>query len=101
MRLALAPLHSSAVDVHRCSDIGVAHQFLLHLERSSSLIKQTPKGVPECVPADVTYATAFGCGRYMPLPHSPRLPRHRACLEGARENPVVRLRELVGAIRGH
>ena len=26
----------------------MAHQFLLHLERSSSLVKQTPESVPEC-----------------------------------------------------
>jgi hypothetical protein len=29
VRLALALLHGLAVDVHRCSDIGVAHKFLL------------------------------------------------------------------------
>ena len=51
--LALALFHGLAVDVHRRSDIGMAHQFLLHLERSPSLVEKAPERVAECVPADV------------------------------------------------
>src|SRR6266576_1406367 len=76
----------------------MAHQFLLHLERSSSLVQKTPEGMAERVPADVTYAAAYGRGRDMPLLHSPRLPRHRACLEGTREDPVVGFVELRRAL---
>jgi hypothetical protein len=87
VRLAFALFHGLAVDVHRRSDIGMAHQFVLHLERSPSLVEKTPERVAECVPADVTYAAPDRGGPDMPLLHSPRLPRHRACLEGTRECP--------------
>jgi hypothetical protein len=40
----------------------MAHQFLLHLERTSSLAQKTPEGVAECLPTDVAYAAADGCG---------------------------------------
>ena len=46
----------------RCSDIGMAHQFLLQLERSPGLAQKTPEGVAECVPTDAAYAAADGCG---------------------------------------
>jgi len=32
-----------------CWAIGMAHQFLLHLERSPSLVDKTPESVAECV----------------------------------------------------
>ncbi len=37
----------------------MAHQFLLHLDRSSSLVQKTPEGVAEGVPTDVTYVAAL------------------------------------------
>jgi hypothetical protein len=83
---------------HRGADIGVAHEFLLHVDRSSSLVQKTPESVAEGVPADVTYAAAYGYGRDMPLSHSPGLPRRRACLEGTREYPVLGLVELRRAL---
>jgi len=43
MCLALARLHGFSVDVHGGSYVGMAHQFLLHLERSPSLV-QTDSG---------------------------------------------------------
>jgi hypothetical protein len=75
VRLALALLHGLAVDVHRCSDIGIAHQFLLNLEWSHSLVQKTPEGMTEGVPTDVTYAAAHGCGPDMPLTR-----RHKICI---------------------
>ena len=62
MCLALARLHGFSVDVHGRSDVGMAHQFLLHLERSPSLVQKTPEGVAERVPTDVAYAAADSCG---------------------------------------
>src|SRR5262249_39395954 len=94
MRLAFALFHGLAVDVHRCSDVGMAHQFLLHFDRSPSLIKKTPEGVAESVPAYAAYATAFGCGADMSLLQSPRLPGQRTSLERARENPILGILEL-------
>jgi hypothetical protein len=41
---------------------GMAHQFLLQLERSPCLVQKTPEGVAECVPTDAAYAAADGCG---------------------------------------
>jgi len=38
----------------------MAHQFLLHLERTLSLAQNTPEGMAECVPTDVAYAAADG-----------------------------------------
>ena len=75
VRLALALLHGFAINVHCCSDVGMAHEFLLHFQRSPSLVKKTPKSVAECVPANMTYAAADGRGTNMPLLYSPRLPR--------------------------
>jgi len=62
MCLTIALLDGFSVDVHRCSDVAMAHQFLLHLERSPSLVQKTPEGVAECVPTDAAYAAADGCG---------------------------------------
>jgi hypothetical protein len=76
----------------------MAHQFLLHLERSPSLVKKTPEGVAECVPTDVTYTAADRGGSDMPLLYPSRLPRYRACLKGTREYSVVRLVELGRAL---
>ena len=87
MRLALALVRGFSVDVHCGPDIGLAHQLLLHLERSSSLVKQTPKGVPEGVPANVTDAAAA----------LSEAATASCCLEGTRENPILRLRELRSA----
>jgi hypothetical protein len=72
----------------------MAHQFLLHFHRSSSLVEKTPKGMAECVPTDMAYAATDSRGSYMPLLRSPRLPRHRASLERTCEYPVVWLVEL-------
>jgi hypothetical protein len=47
VRFAFALLHGSDVDVHRRSDIGMAHQFLLRIERSPSLVEKTPEHVAE------------------------------------------------------
>ncbi len=47
VRLAFAFVHGFAVDVHRRTDVGVAHKFLLHFHRSPGFIKQGS----ECVPA--------------------------------------------------
>lgn len=66
MRLAFTLLHGLAVDVHGCSNVGVAHQFLLHLDRSPSLVEKTPEGVSECVPTDAAYARSVQLrGRYV------------------------------------
>jgi hypothetical protein len=54
VRVPLALVHSFSVDSHRRPDIGVAHEFLLHFHWSSSLVEQSPKGVPECMPADAS-----------------------------------------------
>jgi len=54
VRVALALLHSLSVDIHRSPDVGVAHEFLLDFHWSSSLVEQSPKGVPECMPADAS-----------------------------------------------
>ena len=75
VRLALTLLHGLAINVHCCSDVGMAHEFLLHFQRSPSLVKKTPKCVAECVPTNMTYAAADGRGTNMPLLYSPRLPR--------------------------
>jgi len=40
VRRALAFVHGLAVDVHRGTDVCVAHEFLLHLHRSPGFIKQ-------------------------------------------------------------
>jgi hypothetical protein len=40
VRLPLAPLHGFAVDVHRRADVGMSHKFLLHLDRSSRVVRQ-------------------------------------------------------------
>ena len=74
VRVALALLHRFAVNIHGCSDVGMAHQFLLHFHRSSSLVEKTPEGMAECMPTDMAYAAADSRGSYMPLLHSPRLP---------------------------
>ena len=87
MCLAFTLLHGFTVDVHCCSDVGMTHQFLLHLERSPSLVKKTPERVAECVPTDAAYAAADSCGTNMSLLHLPGLPRHGAPLEGTREDP--------------
>jgi hypothetical protein len=47
VRFALALLHGLAAHVHRRSDIGMAHQFLLRIERSPSLVEKTPEHVAE------------------------------------------------------
>jgi hypothetical protein len=97
-RVALALLHRFAINIHCCSDVGMAHQFLLYFHRSSSLVEKTPEGMAECVPTDMAYAATDGRGSYVPLLHSPRLPRQRACLERTREYPVVWLVELCRAV---
>ncbi len=51
MRRALAFVHGLAVDVHRGTDVRVAHEFLLHFHRSPRLIEQGPECVAERVPA--------------------------------------------------
>jgi hypothetical protein len=38
----------------------MAHELLLHFERSPSLVKKTPEGVAERAPADVADARADG-----------------------------------------
>jgi hypothetical protein len=58
VRFAFALLHGLAVNVHCRSNVGMAHQFLPYLERSSSLVENTLERVAECVPADMTYAAA-------------------------------------------
>lgn len=45
MRRALAFLHGLAVDVHRGTDVRVAHELLLYLHRSPGFIKQGPEGM--------------------------------------------------------
>jgi hypothetical protein len=47
--LALALLHGFSINIHGRSNIGVAHQFLLHFERSPSLVQKTPESVAERV----------------------------------------------------
>jgi hypothetical protein len=51
--VALALMHSLCVHVHGGTDIRMAHQFLLHLERRPDLVKRSPEGVPKRVPVDV------------------------------------------------
>jgi hypothetical protein len=80
VRVALTLLHRFAVNIHCCSDVGMAHQFLLHLHRSSSLVEKTPEGMAECVPTDMAYAATDGRWSNMSLLHSPRLPGQPACL---------------------
>lgn len=74
VRLALALLHRSSVNIHCCSYVGMAHQFLLHFHRSPSLIEKTPEGMAECVPTDMANTATDGRGSNMPLLYSPRLP---------------------------
>ena len=62
MRFALAFVHGLAVDVHRGSDVRVAHEFLLHFHRSPRFIKQGPERVSERVPTDPSYAATNACG---------------------------------------
>jgi hypothetical protein len=49
VRRALAFVHGLAVDVHRGTDIRVAHEFLLHFHRSPRFIRQGPESVAERV----------------------------------------------------
>ena len=62
MRFAFACLHGFAVNIHRRADVGVAHQFLLHLHRGPGFIQERPERVPEAVPADASDTTTNGCG---------------------------------------
>jgi hypothetical protein len=67
----------------------MAHQFLQHFHRSSSLVEKTPEGMAERVPTDMAYAATDGRGSNVSLLHSPRLPRQRARLERTCEYPGV------------
>jgi len=89
VRLALAFVHSFALDVHRGTDAGVAHEFLLHFHRSSCLIEQSSESVPKRVPADTSYAATNACGNDMPPLHSPGIPRQLSCHERAGKHPVL------------
>ena len=62
MRRAFAFVHGLAVDVHRGTDIRVAHEFLLHFHRSPRLIEQGSESVAKRVPADTSYAATNACG---------------------------------------
>jgi predicted TIM-barrel fold metal-dependent hydrolase len=79
VRRALAFVHGLAVDVHRGTDVRVAHEFLLHFHRSPRLVKEGPEGVAERVPADTSYTATNACGDDMTPLHSPGIPRQLAC----------------------
>jgi hypothetical protein len=89
VRRALAFVHGFAVDVHRGTDVRVAHQFLLHFHGSPRLIKQGPEGVPERVPAYASYAATNACGNDMTPLYSPGIPGHPARHVRACEHPVL------------
>src|SRR6266478_831239 len=103
VRRALAFVHGLAVDVHRSTDVRVAHEFLLHFHRSPGFIKQGPEGVPERVPADTSYAATNACGDNMTPLHSPGIPRQLASHERACKHPVPRIFEarLTSPIQQH
>jgi hypothetical protein len=89
MRLALTFLHGLAVDVHRSTDVCVAHEFLLHFHRSSRFIKQSPKCVAERVPTDTSDTATNARGNKMMLLYSPWIPGCPAGPERACEYPVL------------
>ena len=51
--LALAFSVSRTIDVHRGSDVGVPHEFLLHSHRGSQVIQERPVGMSKRIPSQV------------------------------------------------
>jgi hypothetical protein len=91
--LALTLIHGFAVDVHRGTDVCMAHEFLLHFHRSPRLIEQSPERVAERMPADTSYTATNACGRDTALLYPPGIPGFSACLERARKYPVAGILE--------
>ena len=86
--LSLNARHRLSVDIHRCCDARVAHQFLLYLERSTRSIKPGTVCVPESVPAYVRPDPGSYC-RFFDVFLLNLLLVVRSPRPGVRKNPVV------------
>jgi hypothetical protein len=64
----------------------VAHEFLLHLHRSTRLVEQGPKGVAKRALSDAPETATKACGGDMDLLHTPGYHGAEPALNGVAKN---------------